>query len=219
VVEHWSHAALASGNVDSSYQRRGWPRDRLSRHSVGEMGIEKRRLKLQRRYHLLNTWREGITSIDSEIHTDVLRSPWYETLRPYLSEGQRNRLEKPRTVIVPSDAGRGIKSAGRGQRCPAFFGASVRLMRCLFRALRFRRASAFRRFFFSRSAVQTEGNVSNVPGASHIESTCDDSPRTIDNDGLDVLHSRLVLGSQVFVQPFDEGIPIHAARVSRKGAS
>jgi hypothetical protein len=72
-------------------------------------GIEKRRLKRQRRYDLLDSWRAGIASMVSTDHDDFIRTDWYETLRPYLREGRRTQLEKPGTVIVPSESGRGVK--------------------------------------------------------------------------------------------------------------
>ena len=71
--------------------------------------IEKRRLKLQRRYALLDSWRDGIAEIGAEFGLNPLNAPWYETLRPYLAEDVLRQLEKPRASIVPSESGRGIK--------------------------------------------------------------------------------------------------------------
>jgi hypothetical protein len=59
--------------------------------------IEKRRLKLQRRYALLESWRGGIAGIGAEFGVNPLNTSWYETLRPYLAEDVLRQLEKPRT--------------------------------------------------------------------------------------------------------------------------
>jgi hypothetical protein len=72
-------------------------------------GVEKRRLKLQRRYDLLDTWREGIASIGAEFGLNPIGSPWYETLRPYLSDDTRQKLEHQRTFHVPSESARGTR--------------------------------------------------------------------------------------------------------------
>jgi hypothetical protein len=72
--------------------------------------IEKRRLKLQRRYALLDSWRDGIAGTGAEFGVNPLNTSWYETLRPYLAEDVVRQLEKPRTVIVPSESGRGVKN-------------------------------------------------------------------------------------------------------------
>lgn len=51
-------------------------------------GIEKRRLKVKRRYELLDSWRTGIASFDNFDDLKVIgpTPDWYETLRPHLSE-------------------------------------------------------------------------------------------------------------------------------------
>jgi hypothetical protein len=72
--------------------------------------IEKRRIDRQRRYALLDSWREGIAGLEKgSVHTDAIETTWYETLRPYLSKDVLGRLEKPRTFVVTSDTGRGVK--------------------------------------------------------------------------------------------------------------
>jgi hypothetical protein len=72
--------------------------------------IEKRRLKLQRRYALLESWRTGISEIGAEFGVNALNTPWYEKLRPYLAEDVLRQLEKPRTYVVPSESGREVKN-------------------------------------------------------------------------------------------------------------
>jgi hypothetical protein len=57
-------------------------------------GIEKRRLKRQRQYALVDSWRAGIAPTQSDDHTEIIRTTWYETLRPYLSEGHRFGLDR-----------------------------------------------------------------------------------------------------------------------------
>ncbi|ORW28187.1 hypothetical protein AWC19_27515 [Mycobacterium palustre] len=71
--------------------------------------IEKRRLERQRRYDLLKSWRDGIAGMEGHDHSKYIASGWYETLRPYMWENTRRRLEAPRTVFVPADSGRGIR--------------------------------------------------------------------------------------------------------------
>jgi hypothetical protein len=71
-------------------------------------GIEKRRLKLERRYALLDSWRNGIAEIGADFGLNPLSAPWYETLRPYLAKDVLAQLERPRTYIIPSPK-RGIK--------------------------------------------------------------------------------------------------------------
>jgi hypothetical protein len=81
-----------------------------------QWGIEKRRLKLQRRYDLLDSWRTGIASIEPGNPQDfVVRQRWCVTLSPYLSDAGRARLENPRTVIVPSDSAGGLKDLFTGE--------------------------------------------------------------------------------------------------------
>jgi hypothetical protein len=43
----------------------------------------------------------------SDDHTEVLRSAWYETLRPYLPQSKRELLETPNTTFVSGDSGMG----------------------------------------------------------------------------------------------------------------
>jgi hypothetical protein len=63
-----------------------------------------------RRRATIADWRAGIASMNiGAPHTEYTRTPWYETLRPYLSEAGRNQLERPRTIIVVPDTGRGLK--------------------------------------------------------------------------------------------------------------
>jgi hypothetical protein len=72
---------------------------------------EKQRLERQRKIDLLDSWRAGIAAMPiDESQTEVLITPWYETLRPYMSEDARTRLEKPRTFIVPHDS-RGVRDS------------------------------------------------------------------------------------------------------------
>ena len=77
--------------------------------------IEKRRLARQRKYSLLDSWRTGIASMETEDHTEFLATPWYETLRPYLSASEREALEAPRTFYIPADTGRGVKDLFTGE--------------------------------------------------------------------------------------------------------
>ena len=77
--------------------------------------IEQRRLKRQRQYALLDWWRAGIAAIQTDDHTEILRSQWYEALRPYLSEASRKQIERPRTDIVPAEHGRGLKGLFTGE--------------------------------------------------------------------------------------------------------
>lgn len=78
--------------------------------------IEKRRLKRQRRYGLLDRWRQGIASAeDADDHTTFLTTEWYETLRPHLSSEARKQLEAERTWILPSDSGRGVRNSFTGE--------------------------------------------------------------------------------------------------------
>lgn len=72
-------------------------------------GIEKKRLERQRRYDLLKSWREGIARMETDDRGEYISSDWYETMRPYMWETRRDELERPGTVIVPADSGRGIK--------------------------------------------------------------------------------------------------------------
>ena len=68
--------------------------------------IEKRRLKREHQYRLLESWRAGIAAIPNDApQTDGISTDWYETLRPYLSADERSQLERPRTVFVPGDRG------------------------------------------------------------------------------------------------------------------
>jgi hypothetical protein len=78
-------------------------------------GVEKRRLKLQRRYDLLDTWRKGIASIGAEFGLNPVGSPWYETLGPYLAKDVLARLERPNTVIVSPGSARGNKDLFTGE--------------------------------------------------------------------------------------------------------
>jgi hypothetical protein len=80
-----------------------------------QWGIEKRRMKRQRQYNLLDSWRTGVADLWSDDHTKALGMPWYETLRPYLSDDVRSRLEKPRTLLVTPGSGRGIKDLFTGE--------------------------------------------------------------------------------------------------------
>ena len=76
-----------------------------------EEGLRQR----ERQYDLLDSWRAGIAALESDDHTEVLRTPWYETLRPHLAEEVLRQLEKPRTSIVPPDSARGIKDLFTGE--------------------------------------------------------------------------------------------------------
>lgn len=78
--------------------------------------IEKRRIERQRRYQLLDSWRSGLTTmaIDAPVN-EYLRTAWYETLRPHISDEQRERLERPRTFFVSGDNGRGLKDLFTGE--------------------------------------------------------------------------------------------------------
>jgi hypothetical protein len=61
-------------------------------------------------------WRAGIASIPVDApHTYALNTSWYEDLRRYLGEDVLACLEKPRTVIVPPDSGRGMKDLFTGE--------------------------------------------------------------------------------------------------------
>jgi hypothetical protein len=62
--------------------------------------IDKRRMKRQRQYEPIDTWRTGIAAITGLDHSDALNTPWYDTLRQYLSDDMRTRLEKPRTSYI-----------------------------------------------------------------------------------------------------------------------
>ena len=61
--------------------------------------IEKRRKALDRQYQLLDSWRAGIATFDDD-QTIALSTPWYDTLRQYLSADARTHFEKPRTTFV-----------------------------------------------------------------------------------------------------------------------
>jgi hypothetical protein len=74
-----------------------------------QWGIEKRRLKLQRRYQLLDSWRTGIAESGGEYSGNPLNTPWYETLRPYLRKDFVAEVERPRYWIIPSES-RGVKN-------------------------------------------------------------------------------------------------------------
>jgi len=77
-------------------------------------GIEKRREDRKHKRDLIMSWRTGIASIDDEgsdvdglprgylmQHTSrYFRTPWYETLRPYLSEFHRVNFEKNNTSVA-----------------------------------------------------------------------------------------------------------------------
>ena len=66
---------------------------------------------------LLDSWREGIASIDRYDDADFRRTAWYETLRPHLSEEQRNMIERPprgRAYVFPR-SGRGVKDLFTGE--------------------------------------------------------------------------------------------------------
>ena len=60
-------------------------------------------------YDLLDSWRTGIASMETEDLTEFLAAPWYDTLRPYMSDSKRKALEKPRTFHDPAENGRGVK--------------------------------------------------------------------------------------------------------------
>jgi hypothetical protein len=80
--------------------------------------IEKRRKRLDRRYALLDKWRDGIASIPDDDDPDgigdfsisYLRSPWYETLRPHLSKEFLSRYERGRMTVIDSGTGRAMKN-------------------------------------------------------------------------------------------------------------
>jgi hypothetical protein len=78
--------------------------------------IEKRREDRRRRYDLLDSWRTGIASMPVEAsHDEYIRRDWYETLRPHLGKDVLGWLEKPRTLIVRPETGRGLKDLFTGE--------------------------------------------------------------------------------------------------------
>ncbi|MBN7353586.1 Uncharacterised protein [Mycobacteroides abscessus subsp. abscessus] len=76
-------------------------------------GVEQKREKRDHRRALITSWRDGIASIDVEgtdaggfpdgyqIHFTrrYFSTPWYETLRPHLSEADRANTEKNNQTI------------------------------------------------------------------------------------------------------------------------
>jgi hypothetical protein len=76
--------------------------------------IEQRRIDRQRRYDLLDSWRAGISRLEGDAH-EALDTPWCESLRPYLADDVRRRLERPRTIHISPDSGRGAKDFFSGE--------------------------------------------------------------------------------------------------------
>jgi hypothetical protein len=80
--------------------------------------IEKQRRRLDKRYALLDKWRDGIASIPDDQDADgigdfsisFLRSSWYETLRPHLSKEFLSRYEQGRMTVVDGGTGRAMKN-------------------------------------------------------------------------------------------------------------
>lgn len=81
-------------------------------------GIEKRRLKVKRRYELLDSWRTGIASFDNFDDLKVIgpTPDWYETLRPHLSERSRELIGRraKRATVLPRES-RGRKDVIAGE--------------------------------------------------------------------------------------------------------
>jgi hypothetical protein len=85
-------------------------RDADAAEAKAQRDAEAAEAKAQRDRATIADWRTGIASMPVEApHTEYTRTSWYETLRPYLSQDGRNQLERPRTVIVRPDTGRGLK--------------------------------------------------------------------------------------------------------------
>jgi hypothetical protein len=76
--------------------------------------VEKRRTDRERQHALLDSWRAGIARLEDGAE-NALDTPWYETLRPHLSEDALRQLESPRNFVVPSDSGRGARNLFSGE--------------------------------------------------------------------------------------------------------
>ncbi len=70
----------------------------------------------QRRRALIALWRAGIATLgDAGLYAKALQTPWYETLRPYLTSDVVAKLEGQRTVLVMPDTPRGGKNLFTGE--------------------------------------------------------------------------------------------------------
>jgi hypothetical protein len=78
-------------------------------------GMEKRRSDRAYRRGLIESWRDGIAQLTSE--KEALGAPWYESLRPHLTQDEILKVEgeyippRPRTFVVPAPPG--VPAVGR----------------------------------------------------------------------------------------------------------
>jgi hypothetical protein len=72
-------------------------------------GVDKRHMKLERQYELLDSWRAGITTMSPTDLNSALSTDWFERLRPFLSKDLREEIDVPRKISVAPDTSRGFK--------------------------------------------------------------------------------------------------------------
>jgi len=69
-------------------------------------GIEKRKLKLQRKSDLIDSWRQFIETFDFE-NNRFGNTTVYAAMRPFMEPDVITNFEAQRTIFVPPDGGRG----------------------------------------------------------------------------------------------------------------
>ncbi|WP_124394643.1 hypothetical protein [Rhodococcus wratislaviensis] len=71
--------------------------------------VDKRHIKLQRQYELLDSWRAGIAAMDPQNMRSATSTAWFEGLRPFLGKDLLGELDAPRTIPIAPDTERGHK--------------------------------------------------------------------------------------------------------------